>query len=121
MFRYEDCTLVTEYGAVSFETPIRQAIEIGGVFIVCLGLMGREDDLNNIYGVKDGEIVWRVQDQRMYNPDFADPHLSPRALYGLIGPLENGSNLFFGTTGYGDCFRIDSQTGKIVGYEGWFK
>ena len=121
MHEVQDRFLVTEQGTISFAKPIRQAIEINGVIIVRLGLVGRADSGDNVYGVENGQIIWRVQDKVLYNPNYADPNLPQQDPYTLIGPLEGSDNLFWGTTGYGDCFRIDSQTGKIVGYKGWFK
>ena len=121
MYRVEGCLLETEYGAITFATPVRQVIEVKGVLIVRLGLMGREDDINNVYGVQNGQIKWRIQDKRLYNPNYADPLLPQWDPYVLCRPFEDDKTLFLGTTFHGECFRIDSRTGLIVGYEGWFR
>ena len=103
---------------VHLKYKIKEFIQINNVVIVRLKVACRDDDVNNIYGIINGKIAWRVQDMMEYNvncePFVPDP-------YSGIDVYEKDPNLIVGTTSYGFRMLINPLHGKIVGEDGWTK
>ena len=104
--------------SIEFQHEIKTIIEIGDYIIVRLLVDGKKDDYNNIYGVKDEKIDWRVQDMLEYNencaPFLPDPYIGIRV-------YDKDESLIIATTFGGFRMLIDPQTGKIVGEESWVR
>lgn len=64
MFQINDTMLITDGGILYFSNPIDEVLEVGETIVVRLEIMGQGADINNIYGVKGGHIIWQVQDMR---------------------------------------------------------
>ncbi len=65
--------LIIDGTEVHFKYNIRQALEFDNAVVVWLEVKARDDDINNVYGVIDGKIAWRVQDMLEYNPTSISP------------------------------------------------
>ncbi len=104
--------------AIEFKYDIREFVTIGAYTTVRLAITIRDDYTNNIYGVKDGKIVWRVQDMLEYDENYAPFAPDP---YAGIRVYNRDESLIIATTGYGFRVLIDPITGKIVGKESWVK
>ena len=59
MYQIQENRLLTEFGAVEFRNRIKKVIEWRNIIIVRLEIMGDAEDNDNVYGVKDGKILWR--------------------------------------------------------------
>ncbi|MEG1995866.1 MAG: hypothetical protein RR255_05600 [Bacilli bacterium] len=113
-----DNRLIIDGFEVLFKHEIKEFVEIGEVVVVRLGIKCRDDDINNIYGVIDGKIAWRVQDMLEYNinckPFLPDP-------YTAISIYKKDPGLIIANTSEGYRMLINPTNGKIVGEESWTK
>lgn len=121
MYRIEDTTLITEQGSITFETPIREVVEIKGILVVRLALMRRADDVNNVYGVKDGAIIWRVQPLTEFNPVLLDPVYPQWTPFTGIEVYDEDPDFIFGVAFDGFAYLIDPADGKIIKCVCWVK
>ena len=113
-----DNILVIDGVEIPFKYKITKFIEINNVVAVRLEVRRRTDDINNIYGVIDGKIAWRVQDMLEFNPDYAPFMPNP---YTYIEIYEKDPELLLATSWGGVRFLINPHNGKIVGTESWVK
>ena len=121
MYQVHENCLVTEHGAVEFRNRIKKVIKWRDIVIVRLEIMGDVEDNNNVYGVKDGKIIWRIQEQAEFNPLVNLPLLPQFRPYGDIDIYKKDRNLIIATDVTGFRYLIDPATGKIVGEESWVK
>ncbi len=101
-----------------FDEEVYRVIDMETVIIVLTCPTDDYATANRIYGVKDGKIVWRVQDVVEFNADYAP--FAP-FYYTFIKVCPQNENLIIGGTFQSFNFFIDPQTGKIVGEESWVK
>ncbi len=73
---------------------------------------------NRIYGIRDGKIVWQVQDMLEYNPDYAPFMPNP---YTYIKVYDKDPGVVLATSGEGFRFLINPNNGRIIGTESWVK
>ena len=126
MYRIEENQLVTEQGVISFQLPIAHVMEIRGILVVILKIKLHADNLDNLFGVKDGKIIWRVQPQYEFNPfvwsgAFTPVGESKGNPYGGIDIYKKDPSLIIAADTCGFRYLIDPATGKIVGEESWVK
>ncbi|MEG1995865.1 MAG: hypothetical protein RR255_05595 [Bacilli bacterium] len=111
-----DGVLVIDEKEVRFKYNVTHFVVVNDIVVVRLGCASRKDDINNIYGVIDGKIAWRVQDMLEYDinykPFFPDP-------YSGIDQYVKEPSLLVGTTSNGFKVLINPNNGKIVGKDGW--
>ena len=106
--RYINNILNTNNKIIEFEHSIEKIIEIDDILVVLLDLDPLNDDIiNNVYGVKDGSIIWQVEDARNI---FVDSPISYS--YTLARLTENNTILL--TDFNGIEVSIDYHTGKII-------
>lgn len=110
--------LIVDGVEVRLKYNIREYAQIDNVVAVRLEMRARDDDINNIYGVIDGKIAWRVQDILEYNENYAPFLPDP---YTWIEIYDENPALFIATTFGGFRFLIDPKTGRIVGRESTVK
>ena len=115
---FEENRLYMDGKEISFKYDIREFIVINDSIIVRLSVRRRDDDINNIYCVRNGKIAWRVQDILEYDPGYEIFGPDP---YSGIDVYEGNPNLAVGTTGEGYRFVIDPKNGNIVERDGWVK
>jgi len=113
-----DNILVIDGVEIPFKYKITKFIEINNVVAVRLEVRRRTDDINNIYGVIDGKIAWRVQSMQEYNSAY---DLSWHDPYTRIDVYDKNPELIIATTFGGYRFLINPHNGKIVGKESWVK
>ena len=126
MYQVHENCLVTEHGAVKFRNRIKKVIEWRDIIIVRLEIMGNIEDNDNVYGVKDGKIIWRVQPQYEFKPYIWSAGFTPLGQskgnpYGGIDIYSKDPALIIATDVAGFRYLIDPATGKIVGEESWVK
>ena len=113
-----DNILMIDGVEILFKYKVTKFVEINNVVVIRLEMRSRADDINNIYGVIDGKIAWRVQDQLEFNPEytifFPDPYV-------MIRIYDKNPELIIATTFGGYRFLINPNNGKIVGTESWVK
>ena len=114
---FED-RLIIDGREVRFKYNIRQVVEFDNAVVVRLEVKARDDDINNVYGVKDGKIAWRVQDMLEYNPDYAPFMPNP---YTYIKVYEKDPGVVLAGTIQGFTFLINPNNGRIIGTESWEK
>lgn len=88
--------------------------------IIRLSLIGTQDCINNIYALKNGRILWQVQDQRHYNPKLLGLN-EPLSVYTMVAIYDKDSSLLVATDSMGYRYLIDPTNGLIVGQDGWTK
>ncbi|MBP1758907.1 MAG: hypothetical protein H6Q61_1156 [Firmicutes bacterium] len=113
-----DNILMIDGVEILFKYKITKFAEINNVVVVRLEMRSRDDDINNIYGVIDGKIAWRVQDMLEFNPDYAPFAPNP---YTGIRIYDKNPELIIATSWGGFRFLINPNNGKIVGTESWVK
>ena len=102
---------------IDFEHEVDQTIDLDKVVIVMT--TWRYDNPNNIFGVINGEIAWRVQDILEYYNLNSSP-FAPDS-YTTVYVYSKDTNLVIATSGNGFRFLINPHNGKIVGMESWVK
>ena len=110
--------LVIDGKRIKSKYDVTHYVVIGEVVVVRLKCEGRKDDINNVYGVKDGKIAWRVQDMLEYNPDYAPFMPNP---YTYIKVYEKDPGIVLAGTFQGFTFLINPNNGRIIGTESWEK
>lgn len=121
MYQIEDNILTTQQGALVFAMPIWRVIEIRGILVVLLKVEGRADDVNNVYGVKDGAIIWRVQPLTEFDPRLlhsGGPLWEP---FTMIKVYKDEPEFIYGVTFGGFAYLINPVDGKIVRFVCWMK
>ena len=103
---------------VRFRYNIKQFVEFDNAVVVRLEMKARDDDINNVYGVVDGKIAWRVQDMLEYDKNCAPFVPDP---YTGIRVYEKDRNIIVATTFQGFRFLINPHNGRIIGTESWVK
>ena len=126
MYQIQENRLLTEFGAVDFRNRIKKVIEWRNIIIVRLEIMGDAEDNDNVYGVKDGKILWRVQPQYEFKPYIWSAGFTPLGQskgnpYGGIDIYSKDPAFIIATDVAGFRYLIDPATGKIVGEESWVK
>ena len=126
MYQIKENQLITEQGIVQFPHSIYSAMEIKGVIVVILACWSEPDDLDNMYGVKDGKIIWRVQPQLEFKPYIWSGPFTPLGEskanpYSDIDIYKKDPSLIIAVDACGFRYLIDPATGKIVGEESWVK
>ena len=126
MYQVHENCLVTEHGAVEFRNRIKKVLEWRDIVIVRLEIMGDTEDNDNVYGIKDGKIIWRVQPQYEFKPYIWSAGFTPLGQskgnpYGGIDIYSKDPALIIATDVAGFRYLIDPATGKIVGEESWVK
>ena len=126
MFRIDEKRLITDQGTVQFPQFIYNAIEIKGVIAVVLTRWTEPDDLDNVFGVKDSKIIWRVQPQLEFKPYIWSGPFTPLGEskgnpYCGIDIYKKDPSLIIAVDADGFRYLIDPATGKIVGEESWVK
>jgi len=114
----EDNLLIIDGVQVCLSYKIKEFVRFNNVIVVRLEVAARDDDINNIYGVIDGKIAWRVQDMLEFNPDYAPFMPNP---YTYIEVYEKNPEVLLASTFRGFRFLINPHNGKIVGTESWVK
>ncbi len=114
----EDNVLIVDDIKVHLKYKIKKFVQLRDVIVVRLEIAARDDDINNIYGVIDGRVAWRVQDMLEFNPDYAPFVPDP---YTGIRIYDKNPELIIATSGGGFRFLINPHNGKIVGTESWVK
>ena len=126
MYRIEENQLVTEQGVISFQLPIAHVLEIRGILVVVLKIKLNADNLDNVFGVKDSKIIWRVQPQLEFKPYIWSGAFTPLGEskgnpYSDIDIYKKDPSLIIAVDACGFRYLIDPATGKIVGEESWVK
>ena len=121
MYQINNNRLLVNGNVLTFDREIIKAIELNGIVAVLIGFRGLIEENNNVYGVKDGKIIWRIQEQAEFNPLVNLPLLPQFRPYGDIDIYQKDRNLIIATDGTGFRYLIDPATGKIVGEESWVK
>ena len=126
MYRIEENHLITEPGVISFQLPIAHVMEIRGILVVILKIKLHADNLDNLFGVKDGKIIWRVQSQLEFKPYvWSGPSIplgeSKGNPYSGIDIYDKDPSLIIATEACGFRYLIDPTNGEIVGEESWVK
>ena len=126
MFRIDEKRLITDQGTDQFPQFIYNAIEIKGVIAVVLTRWTEPDDLDNVFGVKDSKIIWRVQPQLEFKPYIWSGAFTPLGEskgnpYSDIDIYKKDPSLIIAVDACGFRYLIDPATGKIVGEESWVK
>lgn len=110
--------LVIDGIEIKFRFEIREYLEYNDFVVVRLAMRTDKDSENNIYGVIDGEIAWRVQDMLEYNkncaPFIPDPYVG-------IDVYDKDKKLVIATTFAGFRYLINPNNGRIIGEESWVK
>ena len=55
---------------ILFDYNIEKVIETNGVFIVLLDIPTKDNTVNNIYGIANDDIIWRIQSYLKIDPHF---------------------------------------------------
>ena len=126
MYQVHENCLVTEHGAVEFRNRIKKVLEWRDIVIVRLEIMGDTEDNDNVYGIKDGKIIWRVQPQYEFKPYIWSGAFTPLGEskgnpYCGIDIYKKDPSLIIAVDACGFRYLIDPATGKIVGEESWVK
>lgn len=122
MYIIENNAIQVDEKNFKFSKMIKHAVELKGVVVVRLELMGVNDDINNLYGIKDGAVIWQVQDTRAYDPNPIRNH--PRFAhdpYSGVGVYDKNPELLIATSVQGYRYLINPENGQIVGEESWVK
>ena len=91
---------------VRFEDDIMQALKVGDILIVVLDIAG-EKLIDNVYGVLDGKVEWRIQSYLELDSTFE------QTSYVLAGKIDEKEVV---VTDFCGCkFKIDVKSGKIIG------
>lgn len=115
--------LVMNYGPldfVEFEDEIEAVLDYNDVVVVLTVPEHGHYKPENVYGVKDNQLIWRVQELEDYRGREVSERFAHQP-YGSIRMYDKDPRLVIATTGYGLRFLIDPHTGKIVGEESWVK
>lgn len=106
--KYKDNNLYTNGQELSFSHRIEKVLETKDTLIVLLDIDPLdEDSYNNVYGVKQGNIVWQVEDAHNV---FTESEISYS--YTLAKKVDDDKILL--TDFNGIQIMVDSNTGKII-------
>lgn len=114
----ENGVLVIDGKVIKLKYEVTHYTVIDDVVVVRLRCAARDDDINNIYGIKDGKIAWRVQDMLEYDKNCAPFMPDP---YTGISAYDKDRSIIIATTSEGFRFLINPNNGRIIGTESWVK
>lgn len=97
---------------------VTEFVVVKAVVVARLECKHREDDKNNIYGIINGRVAWRVQDMLEYDPDLK---LFMPNSYTYIEKYDKDAGLILATTFQGFRFLINPHNWRIIGTESWVK
>ena len=89
---------------LNLEFSVRQKIEIENLEIILLDIPYNDDTVDNIYGIHNQKILWRVQTRN---------DLSNKLPYEQM-TIDTNANVIAATDFYGRRSFIDEKTGKII-------
>lgn len=121
-FCIDDNYLELEGKRLVFHEKIACVIEIDDAIIVLL--LPPADistcENNNVYGVINGEIAWRIQDACAIFPQIAS--LCPNGTcYTMIKPYEKDPTKLLATEFMGTQYVINPANGVVLDTAGWVK
>jgi len=106
--KYKDNNLYTNGRELSFSHRIEKVLETKDILIVLLDTDPiDEESYNNVYGVKQGNIIWQVEDARNI---FKESEISYS--YTLAKIIDDNKILL--TDFNGIQIIVDTNTGKII-------
>lgn len=106
--KYINNKLYIENNEIIFEHNIESILQIQDILIVLLDISPVEDEIsNNVYGVKEGVVIWQVEDVRNYlkNSSFAFS-------YTMMRQIDSQKVMLTEYNGY--KIAIDPFTGHII-------
>lgn len=98
-----------------FEKEVIELIDYGDIVVVMTDYGGGDEGFyyQNVFGVANGEIVWRIEDFHKICPLFGADSFG--------GIRDNDGETFIAIDGYGHRYIYNVQTGKIIRYLDWVK
>lgn len=96
--------------AIAFQHNIESILQNQDIVVVLLDVDGsttKDDTANNVFGVKKGKIIWRVEDARNHieNCPFSFS-------YTMMRQIDNQKIMLTDFNGF--RIMIDANTGKII-------
>ena len=99
--------LEVDNNKVFFENKIMQVLEVSGIIIVILDINSEKILIDNVYGVLNGKIIWKIQSYLELDLDFE------QTSYVLAKKIDEREVI---VTDFCGCkFKVNVSDGKITG------
>lgn len=103
---------------VEFEDEIKAVLDYDNVVVVITVPERGYVKPENVYGVKDNQLIWQIQEVEDYL-GLTEPNYFSHSPYSSIRPYKNEPQIFIATNGGGYRYLIDPYTGKIIRPMNW--
>ncbi len=111
--KFEKNVLYVNNKKIVFDYNIEEVVETSGILIVLLDIPTKDNTVDNVYGIANDNIIWRIQSYLEIDPHFK------QTSYVHIKKKEDNKMIVVDFCG---CrFIVNSLNGKIVGRENSMK
>ncbi|MFI3250830.1 MAG: hypothetical protein R3Y07_07695 [Eubacteriales bacterium] len=121
MVEIKENYLIVRYEAENFARKIKKKIEWNGIEIFVVFDENPEKDDDNVFAIKDDNILWRIENLFLFRPEFAQTESETQRVYTTISIYPDNENLLIVTNFNGHRFLVNPENGAIVGQSSWVK